>query len=376
MARHARLRMTLRLHRASWYTAAATTVVAAALGAVASEAPTKSYAELSRLDFPALKTALEQAGWPEAHVRAFVGAEIQRRLNPPYTPTDRDLRPFEFWRTGPDAEPIATTDLRRRETDAARRDTEVRETFDRLFPTADPQESPALARWRELREWGTLAADKRAAITARLTRAERDRAALLQPRGGMLTRAEWTRVWQIEDEARRDVIQLLTPAELLDYDLRTSATANRLRHDLDAFRPSRDEFLAIFRAQLDFDLRFAQKPPGIDPAVDQARTEAAAALRQALAAALGPERFADYELSLEPGCQVLAFDARFANVDAPAVRALYRRVQACRRALADAIKAPDAETKARLKADLYREFRRLFDEESTRRYLQEQALWP
>ena len=341
--------------------------------------PVPEYRALAALSFEELKTALERAGWPAAHVQGILSAEIQRRLNPPAEVRDAELRPFEFWRTGPDAEALSPADLRQRDAERERREAAVRETFDRLFPATEPEESPALRRWREKREWGALSGEKRQAIAARLARADAERDAIMNARGGLLTRAEWHQVWKSQDQARADIEHLLTPEELLDYDLRASLTANRLRHELDNFQPTKDEFLALFRLRHPFDLRFATKPPGSDPDIDAERNRAAAEVDRKIAAALGPARYADYQLSLDPACQLLQHDGRFSQVDAPTVRALYRKLLRTREKLAPlgADRSADAEAaRAAEKAALFAEFRRHFDEESARRFLQEQELWP
>ncbi len=47
-------------------------------------------------------------------------------------------------------------------------------------------------------------------------------------------------------EQRADLADILTPAELLDYDLRHSPVAGSLRRDLSAFEPTEAEFKALF----------------------------------------------------------------------------------------------------------------------------------
>lgn len=342
-------------------------------------APPIAYAKLATLEFSALQTTLENAGWPETHVRAFVDAEIQRRLNPPFEPKASDLRPFEFWRTGPDAQPFAPANLRARTAEQERRDAAVREAHDKLFPDIPASDSPALLAWDEKRRWGDLAPEKRQAVAAILARADRERDAMLGSRGGMLTRDEWQQAWKKVEATRTDLAHALTPEELLDYDLRNSTTAEKLRTELDNFQPTKDEFLVLFRLRHPLELSFGHKPVGIDATVDRRRADAEAEVNKKIAALLGPERYDDYQLSLQPACQLLQFDGRFANADARTVRALYRAMLAAKDNL-QKIEAPSAAEKnaqsAAIKAALFQKFRAVFDEEGTRRYLQEQSLWP
>jgi|GEM_PF-3408414 len=337
------------------------------------------YGPLKALSLPDLKLALERAGWPVAHVRALLDVEIQSRLGlPPLQPSD--LHPFEFWRTGPDCQPLPPKAARARAQEAVRRETTLRATYDALFPAvADNDPNSALARWEEQRRWGSLSGEKRAAVSALLARAESTRASLFDARGGMLTRTEWDLAWKIQDDCRTALARLLSSDELLDYDLRNSATAESMRAELDNFQPSRAEFITIFRIRHPLELRFGHQSPGIDPAIDRNRSDATREIEVRLASALGRARYEEYCLSRDAACQTLQFDGRFVEADAATIRALYRSVLATKSSLA-ALKEPPGEkraaTEAALKDNLYRAFRAVFDEEGARRYLQEQALWP
>lgn len=333
------------------------------------------------LPLPELKARLQSEGWPAGHVQAFLGAEIQRRVNPPDQPRPDELRVFEFWRTGPDAEPFPAEDLRRREAERFRRETQAREAFDALFPATEDEPSPALADWNLRREWGDLPPAKRNAVQARRARATQERDALMQPRAGMLTSDEWQAVHDILEGGRRDVSAILTAAEMLDLDLRTSLTANRLRRELDNFQPTREEFLTLFRILHPLELAFDHKPRGIDPEFDRRRTSAEADADRQIASALGPQRYSDYRLSLDPACQLLQFDGRFARIGAAEVRALYRSLLAAKAELASIERSgrpssAKAAAQRVVKQREYDRFRAKLDEEATRRYLQEQGFWP
>jgi hypothetical protein len=338
-----------------------------------------SYKELAALDFPALKAALEKAGWPAEQVQAFVGIEIQRRLNPPDIAKASDFRPFEFWRTGPDAEPLSVINTPEHLAERARHEQAARSQFDVLFPPSDPEENKLLLAWNEQRQWGNLSAKKRQAAAALLSHAEKERDALMQSRGGILSAAEHRQLWKLAEDTRAELTHLFTPEELLDYDLRNSSTANTMRSGLDNFQPTQKEFLAIFKLRHPLELNFGHKNIGIDPEVDRQRTVTEEQIQKSIAQLLGRERYDDYCLSLQPACQTLQFDGRYARTDAATVRRLYRSLLSAQARIRKLDSLPDAEktsAQAKIKDELYREFRLVLDEEGTRRYLQEQALWP
>ena len=338
-----------------------------------------AYDRLERLDFAALKLELERAGWPATHVQAFLNAEVQRRLNPPPELAAADFRPFEFWHTGPDAEPLAHLNTPERQAERARREEAARVCFDSLFLPVEQSADKLLLAWEDRRRWGDLPEEKRKAVTALLSRSGARRDAFLNSRGGMVTPDERRQLRELAEAVRGELARLLTPEELLDYDLRNSATADRMRSELDNFQPTREEFLGIFRLRHPLELAFDQGVPGHDEELERQRAEATAVTDHAIAALLGAERYDDYRLSLQPACQTLQFDGRFARSDAATVRRLYRALLATQAGLREAGALSGAEGVSRtaeLKQGLHGQFRLVLDEEGTRRYLQEQGLWP
>lgn len=336
------------------------------------------FKRIAATDLATLKALLERAGWPKTHVQFLLNAEIQRRINPEFVPKFEDMRTFEFWRTGPDALPLAHLETPERRKEMAERDKLAREKSEELFPVQEEESGP-LSKWEDQRRWGSLAQEKRTVVEKILKAAEQHRDTFLKERGRMLTREEWEMLWTANREARNQLAKALTAEELLDYDLRNSNTAAQMRGELDSLAPTREEFLAIFRARHRLELDFEDKPKDYDPALDAQREAAEKVCTQQIAALLGPERFADYQLSLDRGCQLLRFDGRYARISAAAVRTLYRAFLATQTKLKEAEALPDAEKTRRaaeLKADLFSQFRRSLDEEGARRFLQEQGLWP
>lgn len=345
----------------------------------AADAVIPPYQELAALDFPSLKVALEKAGWPSAHVQAFLNAEIQHRIDPPRKITPADFRPFQFWRTGPDAEPLAQLNTPELRTERARREEAIRVQFDSLFPPADQDPDKLLLAWDCQRKWGSLPEAKRLAVTSLLSKAEKERDTLMHRCGGILSATEHRQLWKLAEGTRSELAHLLTPEELLDYDLRNSSTANRMRSELDNFQPTHDEFLALFKLRHPLELQFEHKAPGLDLEVDRQRAETETNIEKAIARLLGPTRYDDYKLSLQPACQTLQFDGRFAHADAASVRNLYRSFLAAQASIQSLDSLPEKEKQtalAKIKEGLHHDFRLVFDEEGTRRYLQEQGLWP
>lgn len=101
------------------------------------------------------------------------------------------------------------------------------------------------------------------------------------------------------EKAQRDAIAaLLTPQEMLEYEVRNSQTARRLRSELVAFTPSEEEFLAIFRLRQPFDEQFVMTGPTPREVMRQ-RSEAQKLLNEQIKSVLAPERAAEYERAID-----------------------------------------------------------------------------
>jgi hypothetical protein len=111
---------------------------------------------------------------------------------------------------------------------------------------------------------------------------------------------------KIEKKYHDQLAAILTPDQLLEWDMRNSDTANQLKNNLSAFDPSEDEFRALFKYQQAQDGLNAQlNPQQFDPDADptalsadqkQALKDEQKTLNDDLAQALGTNRVAEYKL--------------------------------------------------------------------------------
>ncbi|CAM2934782.1 hypothetical protein [Rariglobus hedericola] len=103
----------------------------------------------------------------------------------------------------------------------------------------------------------------------------------------------------LKEEQKRDLAAILTPAELADYELRMSNTAQQLRWKMTKFDGSEDEYRKIFSLQKTFDDSQQTDAYG-NPSNPQSpeewkkRQESEKLLTEQIKASLGPERYADY----------------------------------------------------------------------------------
>jgi hypothetical protein len=98
----------------------------------------------------------------------------------------------------------------------------------------------------------------------------------------------------LEKERRADITKVLTPDEMLEYDLRSSPTANTLRFQLAAFNPSEDEFRALFKLQSALDAQFPN-PELLTPEQRTQRQQAQEKVKEQARDVLAPDRYTEFQ---------------------------------------------------------------------------------
>jgi hypothetical protein len=106
---------------------------------------------------------------------------------------------------------------------------------------------------------------------------------------------------KIEKKYHDELAKVLTPEQLLEWDLRHSDTANQLKNDLSAFDPNEDEFRALFQyKQAQEDLHPPYDPDNEAPELSAGQRQMLAdkekTLDDQLAQAVGTNRVAEYKL--------------------------------------------------------------------------------
>jgi len=102
----------------------------------------------------------------------------------------------------------------------------------------------------------------------------------------------------LQKQRDAELAAVLSPEEFENYALRSSNTASQVRNNLQVFNPTEDEFRTVFQLQKAFDERFGNLYATPSQEEMRARSEAQQRLTQDIKAALGPERGADYERSM------------------------------------------------------------------------------
>ena len=187
--------------------------------------------------------------------------------------------------------------------------------------------------------------------------------------GGIMLPEDRAKLALLEREKRADLAAILTPAELEDYEMRTSTITSRLRSGLTLMDATEAEFRTIYRVQQPFAETLYPAPVGgiirFTAEDSRLRTEAQNQIAAQLRTALGEQRYLDYVRSSNYEYQNLHRIAQQNNLPIDAInRSFDLRTSATEEsmrlrdaklepaALATAMQALATSTKAKLVANL------------------------
>lgn len=250
------------------------------------------------MKWPWLVSRLVAAGFPKKMVRAIVSARIDDLSRPRFAALLSEEGSAPYWMMslrGDSKQNLARQQLHRTKQEllinllGEDRDglgvpePTTRILQQRLISSMPPEKRDEVQRFE--REFD----EKRLALEARLSAPvdEKEIVALEQARHTALA-------------------QVLSAAELTEYELRMSKSARSLRFDLAEFGADEAEFRRIFPLWQSFEQRFGERMlfHRDTPAEKRSRAEARSELIEQVKAALGPQRGEDYERTTDSNHQL------------------------------------------------------------------------
>ncbi len=234
---------------------------------------------------------LRAEGFPERVVRGL----LDYRLNEKFIDEIRELssrHQAPYWRNTAfvrsDLNPEAHNRLREIEQFVAEQKRLL------LGPSADAFQ-PGDYGEHDRRRYGDLAPEKVAALKA----IEKDYRELTdrinEDNQGITLAEDREKLAFLEKQKQDDIARLLTPDELEQYKLRSSASAHFARNKLQFLDPTEDEFLAIYRLHQDFDKTYGVSH--LSREQSERRRSAEPEFESQIAALLGPQRYAEYQIT-------------------------------------------------------------------------------
>ena len=244
------------------------------------------WSSLQNPDLRTYRAQLEAAGFSPRLARALAAAELHRQFMARWTAVARKTDDYPFWEQLV-RDPATSAELQRifRE--------EYETSRELLGPNPDG-DAPALLH----AQFPSLSEDKIARILSISQAYAGQRIDVFGSlAGGSMTTAMRDKLLALDHDQHAQLAQVLTPEELENYELRTSQLAGELRVKFSAFDGTDDEFRTVFRLQSNFADRLAPQYVPPTPEERDAREAAQKELSEQIHAALGDERFAQYQRS-------------------------------------------------------------------------------
>lgn len=135
---------------------------------------------------------------------------------------------------------------------------------------------------------------------------------------------------RIKTERREALAKVLTPKELEDYELQTSATAPALRSRFEGFEVSDEEFRKLFTYMQPLDEKFSlsrRNPDPVNPEFTAAREQAEKDLLEQIHQVVGDERYAEYQLTRDPLYRTLRQAGTEAGLPQESILEMYQSSQ-------------------------------------------------
>lgn len=243
-------------------------------------------------DDVAFMERLRVEGFPPGIVRALAGQRIYARFKPRLdalkqkSPPPKPYWQDSGWRTVYDFDPAIRAEQRViwREMDEASR---------ALFGP-DHQRHSAYRREYLARSYGPLPPEKISGLEALSRDYDEITQSIHENARGVLLASDRQKLAYLEKEKRTDLINLLSTGELEEYDRRNNPAADDTRDKLRFVESTEDDFLAIFSLHRAFDERYGRD--NLSGEEQDRRKAAIPELDRQIEAALGPERYAEFQV--------------------------------------------------------------------------------
>ncbi len=244
----------------------------------------ETWETLQPTDLARQRDRLRAEGFPPAVVRAILAAQIRERYATQRKGLMASVADIPFWKSA-NPDPKTTAALR----------TLFRAERDELKALVgpDPDDRTIAEIQRTIPGLSAAKAEELGAIRERYNEAREELYAIR--RGATPTPADQTKMSALETAMHDEFAKVLTPQELEEYDLNASRTATQLQYQLAAFDVTEAEYRTLYKLHAAFDAQYPRPNGGASPDEMRARREAEKQLEGQIAAALGPDRYSQYQ---------------------------------------------------------------------------------
>jgi hypothetical protein len=259
---------------------------------------TNLWAGLQNGDMKTMADRLRAAGFPPSLIRALIRAQIAEQFATRRKTLVAQMEDRPFWKSGSSyfMDPKTMSALR----DLGREQSTLLKQV--LGPDENAEGDEAAAYRR--RQFGDLPQSKAQQVQSILSDYGDLRNQVYMSANGVILPEDREKIALLEKEQRADLETVLTPEELLEYQLRSSPTANSMRSQLALFNPSEQEFRAIFDLQQSFDDKYGSTNMMTAASYRERQTHQQELLDQ-VKNVLTPDRFAAYQQAIDPAYQTV-----------------------------------------------------------------------
>jgi len=263
-----------------------------------------SWQEVESPDYPTYIANLRYIGCPEQTIRDIIIADVnalyaRRRATELLTPEQ------QWWRSEPDTNVLQAAIEKARGLEDERRGLLAR-LLGSNWEYGDMANLPRPSKPGVLLDGpilGALSTETKQAIQGISSRSEERLQAYLDAQRASGKPADPAELAKLRQQTRDELTRVLPPAQLEEYLLRYSQSANDLREQLGQlqyFDATQDEFRTLFRATDNIDQQIELLAGSTDPASIQSRRSLETQRENAIKNALGTRRYAEYRLLQDP----------------------------------------------------------------------------
>lgn len=261
--------------------------VAPVLAVKVKAAPPSLWSQLQTDDLSTLVARLRQAGFPPGVIRRLVATSLEARYEARYRELTEGDPNTPFWKKKGSSFALLDKRFEQLQQLWRERSSLERELLkDPFFATDEISAS-------ERRKYGNLSKAKIDALQRVETDYNEMMTGLRAAMNGVELPEDREKLGLLAREKGNDLAALLTPEELAEYQMRTSAATNYIRSQLSSFDASEAEFRAIYQAMQALSDRYPT-PPSLDAITNQEREQLVESFGNQLRSSLGDARYADY----------------------------------------------------------------------------------
>ena len=242
-----------------------------------------------------MPSKLRDAGFPEDIVRAIVKAEVGSLFAARRKAIAAEVTPAPYWNK--DFGHLSAKVVRDYENLRKEQDKTVAALLGVGAAESDESEDPLRQRLMS-----GLTSTQFSSVEAINSDYNELQGQIVSNANGTLLPEDAEQLSYLEKQRESDLAAMLSPAELFEYQLRSSLLSSQLRTRLTSFKPTEEEFRAIFSAQQTLEENDGSSDSS-ESTQDGAIATRQAEVQSQIQQALGADRFLEYQRSNDPAFQ-------------------------------------------------------------------------